>query len=52
MTAARFLRPKLAVPIHYDTWPLIEADPQEFVFGCQAVGVKAQIVRPGQSIEF
>ncbi|MCX7015446.1 MAG: metal-dependent hydrolase, partial [Candidatus Sumerlaeota bacterium] len=52
VTAAQFLRPKMAVPIHYNTWGLIQVDPAEFVSGCQAIGIKAQIVAPGQSIEF
>jgi len=28
--AASYLRAKAVIPYHYNTWPLIEADPQEF----------------------
>jgi L-ascorbate metabolism protein UlaG (beta-lactamase superfamily) len=50
--AAGFLGAKLAVPIHYNTFPAIEADPDEFVKGCEAAGHKARIVQPGETIEF
>jgi len=50
--AAGFLQAKMAVPIHYDTWPLVEADPQVFVDGCEAKGLNARIVQAGESVEF
>jgi L-ascorbate metabolism protein UlaG (beta-lactamase superfamily) len=50
--AASFLQAKMAVPIHYDTWPLVEADPQVFVEGCEEKGLNARIVLAGQSVEF
>lgn len=28
--ATKFIKPKIVVPIHYNTWPIIEADPIEF----------------------
>ena len=28
--AVEFANPKVAIPMHYNTWPLIEADPNEF----------------------
>ncbi len=28
--AVELLKPKIAVPMHYDTWPLIEASPDKF----------------------
>ena len=30
VTAVELIRPKQAIPMHYDTWPPIEADPQQF----------------------
>ncbi|MBI5466162.1 MAG: metal-dependent hydrolase [Candidatus Kerfeldbacteria bacterium] len=46
--AAKLLKSKLTIPIHYNTWPVIAADPQEFVRLCRPQ--KAQILRPGESI--
>ncbi len=28
--ATKFIKPKIVVPIHYNTWPVIQADPIEF----------------------
>lgn len=28
--AVKFIQPKVVIPAHYNTWPLIEADPNEF----------------------
>ncbi len=28
--AVKFVQPKVVIPAHYNTWPLIEADPNEF----------------------
>lgn len=30
VTAVELIRPKQAIPMHYDTWPPIAADPQQF----------------------
>ncbi len=49
--AASFLKAKLTVPIHYNTFGMIQADPQAFVDGCKANGNAAQIVAPRTSIE-
>ncbi len=50
--AAEFLRPKLTVPMHYNTFDVIKADPQQFKQKLEAAGLSAQVVSPGQSIEF
>ncbi len=50
--AAQLLQPKLAVPMHYSTFPQIEADPKEFVNQCHAAGVRALVVQPNRSIEY
>ncbi|HDB5589486.1 TPA: metal-dependent hydrolase, partial [Staphylococcus aureus] len=45
-----FIKPKISVPIHYDTFPLIEQDPQQFK---DAVNVgDVQILKPGESVQF
>lgn len=46
--AVEFVAPKTVIPMHYDTWDLIHADPQEFK---RQVGARAEVVilAPGQS---
>ncbi len=48
--AVRMIRPKRVVPIHYNTWGPISADPEEFR---RKVGELAEvaILKPGESIE-
>ena len=29
-TAVGFIEPKVVIPVHYNTWPLIEQDPEHF----------------------
>ena len=48
--AVELIRPRVAVPCHYNTWPPIEQDPQEFA---DAVGDTAEvkIMAPGSTID-
>jgi L-ascorbate metabolism protein UlaG (beta-lactamase superfamily) len=50
--AVEFVNPGLAIPIHYDTFPVITADPNEFKTKVEAIGKKAQIMQYGQTLEF
>ena len=49
--AVAFVKPKVAIPMHWGTFPVLEGDPQAFV---KAVGTLAQVVvlQPGQSYDF
>jgi len=49
--AVAFVKPRVAIPMHWGTFPDVEADPQAFQ---QAVGKQAQVVvlQPGQSYDF
>ncbi len=47
--AVEFLNPKKVVPMHYDTFDIIAADPNEFV---KRVGDRATILKPGESLDF
>lgn len=49
--AVDFLKVPVVIPIHYNTWPPIEADPQEFK---RLVGNRAQVVilNPGEAYTF
>ncbi len=49
--AVEFLRPRVAIPMHYNTFDVIAADPQEFRRGAEAAGARVVIVEPGGSYE-
>ncbi len=49
--AAEFVDAKVAIPMHYDTFGWITADPKEFVRRVEAGGRKAVVVKPGESYE-
>ena len=48
--AVEFLKPRKVVPVHYNTFPLIEQDPQEFAGKVKTAEVV--IMNPGDTIEF
>ena len=47
--AVEFIDPKIAVPMHYNTFPVIQADPEEFRVGVEGLGKRAEILVPGES---
>ncbi|MBW6514753.1 MAG: metal-dependent hydrolase [Candidatus Syntrophosphaera sp.] len=48
--AVEFVRPRVAIPIHYNTWPVIEADPQVFADKVEALGASCLVLKPGDSV--
>jgi L-ascorbate metabolism protein UlaG (beta-lactamase superfamily) len=51
--AASWIQPKIAIPIHYGTWPLIDKDPQKFKQLTEdKFDVPVTVVAPGSSLEF
>ena len=48
--AVDFVKPQIAIPMHFNTWDVIKADPQEFR---RQVGGRADVVvlQPGQSLK-
>ncbi len=50
VTAIEFIRPKVVIPMHYNTWPLVEQDPEAFK---SLVGDRArvEIMAPGEKLE-
>lgn len=48
--AVEFIRPEIAVPIHYDTFPVIKADPEEFA-RLVGDGSKVVIMKSGEVLE-
>lgn len=49
--AVELADPKLAIPMHYNTFPVIEADPNEFRMQLEKIGKKAMVLDFGQEIE-
>ena len=48
--AAEFVNPKVAIPMHYNTFPLIKADPNEFKKKVEAKGISCKILNYGEEI--
>ncbi|HSD62614.1 MAG TPA: metal-dependent hydrolase [Ignavibacteriaceae bacterium] len=48
--AAELVRPKVAIPIHYNTFPVIKADPKEFQQKAEAVGINSRVLDYGEEI--
>ncbi len=49
--AVEFIRPKMVIPIHYNTFDLIAQDPEAFKASVGSLS-KVEIVRPGEVFEF
>lgn len=50
LRAVKMIRPKLVIPMHYDTFPPIAQDPAAFASAVQAAGFRAEVLRPGESL--
>ncbi len=50
--AVEFLKPKKVLPMHYQTFDVINTDPAEFKKRIQKSGVDVQVLNYGQSLEF
>ena len=48
--AAKMLNPKLTIPLHYNTFPLIEVDPNSWVDQMKAAGFEARVLAPGETM--
>ncbi len=48
--AVELLKPQRVVPIHYDTFPVIHADPQ--AFADKVTDAQAVILKPGNALDF
>lgn len=47
--AVGFVRPRIAIPMHYDTWEVVAADPRAFATGVGSLA-RVEILDPGQSV--
>ena len=50
--ATEYLRPSKVIPIHYNTFDVIQCNPAEFAEKVQAKGIGAQVLQSGGSIEY
>lgn len=50
LKAVEFLQPKKVVPMHYSTFPVIEASPEDFA--AKVSGAVAAVLKPGDAIDF
>ncbi len=48
--AVELANPDVAIPMHYNTFPVINADPEEFKNKVEAVGMKSMVLKYGQEI--
>ncbi len=49
--AVELTTPKVAIPMHYNTFPVIEADPKEFKTEAEAKGIKCIVMEYGEEID-
>ncbi len=50
--AVEFVNPVLTIPMHYNTFPVIPADPIEFKKKVEALGRNCRVMEFGETIEF
>ncbi len=52
--ALEFVKPKIAIPIHYNTFPVIEQNPENFRKAVEERGISVEVVilEPGESFVF
>lgn len=49
--ALDLLRPRVAVPMHYGTFPVLTGDPEVFAREGRALGVDVRVLKPGETTE-
>ena len=49
--AVELVRPKFVIPMHYNTFPVIQADPQKFVREVTTRGFRGMVLKPGENYE-
>ena len=50
LAMTRFVKPKLAIPSHYGSFPIIARDAAAFVEGLQGSGVEALVPEKGKAV--
>jgi L-ascorbate metabolism protein UlaG (beta-lactamase superfamily) len=49
--ALKIIKPKLSIPMHYNTFPQIKADPEEFEKKANKEGFKVKVLKIGEELE-
>ena len=49
--AVELANPRVAIPMHYNTFPVIAADPDEFMRKVESLGKKCKVMNYGEEIE-
>jgi L-ascorbate metabolism protein UlaG (beta-lactamase superfamily) len=49
--AVELVNPKIAIPMHYNTFPVIQADPYEFKMKVEEKGLNCRVLNYGEEIE-
>ncbi len=51
--AVELVKPRIVIPMHYDTFPVIKADPKKFkeLVSKSSPDVQTEILRPGESVD-
>ncbi len=44
------IRPKMVIPMHYNTFPPIAQDGEAFAEKVREAGVEAKVLKPGESL--
>lgn len=50
LRAVKMIRPKLTIPMHYNTFPHITQDPAAFAAAVESAGFAAVVLQPGESL--
>lgn len=50
--AVEFVNPVLTIPMHYNTFPVIPADPNEFKEKVESLGKNCRVMEFGETVEF
>lgn len=51
LVAIELIYPEIVIPMHYNTFPLIEVDVNEFVKKAEALGVEVIVPKIGEPLE-
>ncbi len=51
LKAIELIKPEIVIPMHYNTFPPIKQNPEEFKEKAEKLGVKVVILKPGETFE-
>jgi L-ascorbate metabolism protein UlaG (beta-lactamase superfamily) len=47
-----WIKPKVVIPMHYGTTPLLKGTPQEFIEALGPTSIRVEALKPGDQLEF